>query len=162
MGHPLLTPKSTTGRASFSTFAARLLKILDKVQLVQLEDSAKSCSWTMDYIWVIYGLTMGTGLVNSEFCIFPYGCVWKCCVSLNPMVLLIIIPFLNGYFIGNINPTFSDKPTWTFTNHIFFHFWLQRICSKNISLQIQKIVHNISWVKAPDRYRQILAQTCMV
>ena len=27
-----------------------------------------------------------------------------------PMVLLIIIPFLNGYFIGNINPTFSDKP----------------------------------------------------
>ena len=28
------------------------------------------------------------------------------------MVLLIIIPFLNGYFIGNINPTFSDKPTW--------------------------------------------------
>ena len=26
------------------------------------------------------------------------------------MVLLIMIPFLNGYFIGNINPTFSDKP----------------------------------------------------
>ena len=31
-------------------------------------------------------------------------------VPLNPLVLLIIIPFLNGYFIGNINPTFSDKP----------------------------------------------------
>ena len=31
-------------------------------------------------------------------------------VPLNSMVLLIIIPFLNGYFIGNINPTFSDKP----------------------------------------------------
>jgi len=30
-----------------------------------------------------------------------------------PMVLLIIIPFLNGYFIGKINPTFSDKPGWT-------------------------------------------------
>ena len=30
-------------------------------------------------------------------------------VALNPMVLLIIIPILNGYFIGNINPTFSDK-----------------------------------------------------
>ena len=28
------------------------------------------------------------------------------------MVLLIIIPFLNGYFIGNINPTFSDIPIW--------------------------------------------------
>ena len=26
------------------------------------------------------------------------------------MVFMIIIPFLNGYFIGNINPTFSDKP----------------------------------------------------
>ena len=33
-------------------------------------------------------------------------------VPLNPMVLLIIIPFLNGYFIGNINPTFSDKTIW--------------------------------------------------
>ena len=32
-------------------------------------------------------------------------------VPLNPMVLLIIIPITNGYFIGNINPTFSDKPT---------------------------------------------------
>ena len=33
-------------------------------------------------------------------------------VPLHPMVLLIIIPFLNGYFIGNINPTFSDKPKY--------------------------------------------------
>ena len=31
-------------------------------------------------------------------------------VPLNPMVLLIIIPMKNGHFIGNINPTFSDKP----------------------------------------------------
>ena len=31
-------------------------------------------------------------------------------VPLHPMVLLIIIPFLNGYFIGKINPTFSDIP----------------------------------------------------
>ena len=31
-------------------------------------------------------------------------------VPLNPMVLLIIIPMKNSYFIGNINPTFSDKP----------------------------------------------------
>ena len=31
-------------------------------------------------------------------------------VPLNPMVLLIIIPMKNGYFIGNINPLFSDKP----------------------------------------------------
>ena len=26
------------------------------------------------------------------------------------MVLLMIIPMKNGYFIGKINPTFSDKP----------------------------------------------------
>ena len=30
----------------------------------------------------------------------------------DPMVLLIIIPMKNGYFIGNINPTFSDKPIY--------------------------------------------------
>ena len=30
------------------------------------------------------------------------------------MVLLIIIPMKNGYFIGNINPTFSDKPIQIF------------------------------------------------
>ena len=67
-----------------------------------------------------------------------YGCVWKWLVPhctqivplgewgliniwvclkmvstpLYPMVLLIIIPFWNGYFIGNINPTFSDKAMW--------------------------------------------------
>ena len=28
------------------------------------------------------------------------------------MVFMIIIPFLNGYVIGNINPTFSDKAKW--------------------------------------------------
>ena len=28
---------------------------------------------------------------------------------------MIIIPFLNGYFIGKINPTFSDKPEWVNT-----------------------------------------------
>ena len=32
------------------------------------------------------------------------------CTPFSPMVLLIIIPFLNGYVIGEINPTFSDKP----------------------------------------------------
>ena len=44
------------------------------------------------------------------------GTTWVClkmlCTPLYPMVLLIIIPMKNGYFIGNINPTFSDKPTW--------------------------------------------------
>ena len=51
--------------------------------------------------------------------IFRYGCVSENVVyyPLYPMVLLIIIPFLNGYFIGNINPTFSDKPIFS-----LFHF----------------------------------------
>ena len=34
------------------------------------------------------------------------------CTPLYPMVLLIRQSLLNGYFIGNINPTFSDKPTF--------------------------------------------------
>ena len=39
---------------------------------------------------------------------FDNRCVWKCCVPLNPMVLLIIIPQKNGY---NWEYTlFSDKP----------------------------------------------------
>ena len=58
--------------------------------------------------------------IESRFCT-PIHCdkalncdmgVSENSVPLNPMVLLIIIPFLNGYFIGNINPTFSDKPIW--------------------------------------------------
>ena len=36
------------------------------------------------------------------------GCVWKCCVPLKPMVLLIIIPMKNGYFIGNIPNIFRQ------------------------------------------------------
>ena len=34
------------------------------------------------------------------------------------MVLLIIIPMKNGYFIGKINPTFSDKPIFHITGGI--------------------------------------------
>ena len=30
------------------------------------------------------------------------------CTPFYPMVLLIIIPFLNGYFIGKINPIFRQ------------------------------------------------------
>ena len=40
---------------------------------------------------------------------FPYGFVWKWLVPLKPMVLLIIIPMKNGYFIGNI-PYFQTNP----------------------------------------------------
>ena len=39
------------------------------------------------------------------------------------MVLLIIIPFLNGYFIGNINPTFSDKPIYSIIFEYYSGIW---------------------------------------
>ena len=44
-------------------------------------------------------------------------CLKMLCTPLYPMVLLIIIPMKKGYFIGNINPTFSDKP-----KSVSFHF----------------------------------------
>ena len=50
------------------------------------------------------------------------GCVWKCCVPLNPMVLLIIIPFLNGYFIGNIPYFQTPKSDFTCSN---YHPWCE-------------------------------------
>ena len=46
---------------------------------------------------------------STNWYIHIYGCVWKCCVPLNPLVLLIIIPMKNCYFIGNI-PYFQTNP----------------------------------------------------
>ena len=43
---------------------------------------------------------------------WTYGCVWKWLVPLNPMVLLIIIPMKNGYFIGNIPNIFRQTHMW--------------------------------------------------
>ena len=42
-------------------------------------------------------------------------------VPLNPMVLLIIIPFLNGYFIGNI-PYFQTNPYQTMKQTAWFQY----------------------------------------
>ena len=41
--------------------------------------------------------------------------IWVCLKIVYPYTqwLMIIIPFLNGYFIGGINPTFSDIPIKT-------------------------------------------------
>ena len=49
---------------------------------------------------------------HSGLGVHQYGCVWKC-VPLNPMVLLIIIPIKNCYFIGGIHH-FQTNPysTW--------------------------------------------------
>ena len=40
----------------------------------------------------------------------PFGCVWKCRVPHCTQWFCWSLSLLNGYFIGNINPTFSDKP----------------------------------------------------
>ena len=52
-------------------------------------------------------------------CIRSYSQIWLClkmlCTPLYPMVLLIIIPMKNGYFIGNINPTFSGPNPYSTT-----------------------------------------------
>ena len=49
-------------------------------------------------------------VLPRDFTDETYGCVSENVVyPLNPMVLLIIIPFLNGYFIGNI-PYFQTNP----------------------------------------------------
>jgi hypothetical protein len=52
--------------------------------------------------WCVKRSSISVGLMN--------GCVWKCCVALNPMVLLIRQSLLNGYFIGNI-PYFQTNPS---------------------------------------------------
>ena len=59
----------------------------------------------------------------------PIGCVWKCCVPLNPMVLLIIIPFLNGY---NWEYTlFPDKPIFFPAKLVDLAIKTAAICYKN-------------------------------
>ena len=44
---------------------------------------------------------------SINFCLRIWVCLKMLCTPLYPMVLLIIIPMKNGYFIGKINPTFS-------------------------------------------------------
>ena len=44
-----------------------------------------------------------------------FGCVWKCCVPLNPMVLLIIIP-IKWLFVWEYT-LFSDKPIYSNQNN---------------------------------------------
>ena len=75
-----------------------------------------------------------------------FGCVWKCCVPLNPMVLLIIIPFLNGYFIGNI-PYFQTNPhsyktyrAW----YIYIYITIILVMAVTICLLRQNIYHHLS------------------
>ena len=59
--------------------------------------------------------------IASNSCLLHVG-VSENSVALNPMVLLIIIPCLNGYFIGNI-PYFQTNPLV-----FYFLFFSLTIC----------------------------------
>ena len=82
-----------------------------------LETSCSEAAIKAAHIMLCQLSTLGPGTLplcykHYKLC---YNVFWGMGVSensvpLNPMVLLIIIPMKNGYFIGNINPTFSDKP----------------------------------------------------
>ena len=61
-----------------------------------------SMSWLLKHSMSLFAFTTASVLISV--------CLKMLAKPLNPMVLLIIIPIFNGYFIGNINPTFSDKP----------------------------------------------------
>ena len=65
---------------------------------------------------VFFPWQTGNVITRGYLMILMWGCLKMLCTPLYPMVLLIIIPFLNGYFIGNINLTFSDKPMYTTTD----------------------------------------------
>ena len=79
-------------------------------RLLAIRRSQESLGWnrakmknSMVILWWYYGDILWYGDI-----MVTYGFVWKCCVPLHPMVLLIIIPFLNGY---NWRYTpFSDIP----------------------------------------------------
>ena len=71
------------------------------------------------YTWPLFFSIASGGWVKSQFSTPKiHGCVWKCCVPLNPMVLLIIIPMKNGYFIGNIPNIFRQKYLHMIQMHI--------------------------------------------
>ena len=88
--------------------------------------------------------------------IWWYIPIWVClkmlAKPLNLMVLLIIIPFLNGYFIGNINPTFQTNPHQSSSIFINLHqsssffpmagpkFWFWKVLTRTIiTISISKI-----------------------
>ena len=71
-----------------------------------------------------------------EVCFQIWVCLKMLCTPKNPMVLLIIIPMKNGYFIGNINPTFSDIPI---CSHMF-RYDQRDTCAVQLSNSLRWVV----------------------
>ena len=61
----------------------------------------RSSSW----FWL---LAVNSSLNSHGFCLTVWVCLKMLAKPLNPMVFMIIIPFLNGYFIGNIPNIFRQ------------------------------------------------------
>ena len=91
--------------------------------------------------------------------------IWVClkmlAKPLKPMVLLIIIPFLNGYFIGKINPTFSGSNPYT--NHILYYIYTNQHYNQILSYTIIIIIDpflnrnasHVGWVALPTSQRHL-------
>ena len=99
--HPRWWPTSSPGKIS-EEYAVKYQEIpLQKTMKITM---GNFFTWWY-IIWVNY-------LGKYYEILWKWMCLKMLCTPLYPMVLLIIIPFLNGYFIGKIHPTFSDKPKY--------------------------------------------------
>ena len=81
----------------------------------------RGARWDFWFPWAFPQVQLGLGVTSLTIMgllgqltgnLYLWVCLKMVSSPLYPMVLLIIIPFFKWllYFIGNINPTFSDKP----------------------------------------------------
>ena len=87
------------------------------------------------------------------------------CTPFYPMVLLIIIPFLNGYFIGNI-PYFQTNPYWRMDFLICKFWWFgddphvcPRICHPAFQMIRSNLLMPVGWVQHGQTILDILFKT---
>ena len=73
-------------------------------------------------------------------------------VSLHPMVLLIIIPMKNGYFIGNINPTFSGPNPYLTVSHQ----------NRSALQHLLHLLHLPQWYPVPQMHLRCLLDCAIV
>ena len=70
------------------------------------------------------------------------GCVWKCCVPLNPMVLLIIIP-IKWLFHWEYT-LFSDKPNWYWKIQIDSDWWMVKFAGRPSPFPFDQAIYPLS------------------
>ena len=86
-----------------------------------------------------------------------FGCVWKCCVPLNPMVLLIIIP-IKWLFHWEYT-LFSDKPKWCLSDPECIHSAspIQPACTgwNHLHLLTTQEKKSLPWESMPSNFNGI-------